>query len=50
MSLKIYFTASTSYNGEYKNNYKKIIAEIKKNGAELVSGKQIIYEKLSERG
>jgi dTMP kinase len=49
MSLKIYFTASTSYNGEYKNNYKKIIAEIKKNGAELVSGKQIIYEKLLEK-
>ncbi len=44
--IKVYFTTSTSYNGQYKENYKKIIKEIKNNGVILTSGQQIINEKL----
>lgn len=44
--LKVYFTASTSFNGEFKNNYRKIIREIKKNKVQLISGEQIISDKL----
>ncbi len=46
MKVKAYFTASTSYDGEYRKNYKKIIEFIKKNGTKLVSGEQIISENL----
>jgi dTMP kinase len=44
--LKVYFTASTSFNGEFKNNYRKIIKEIQKNKVQLISGEQIISETL----
>lgn len=44
--LKIYFTASTFHNGEYKEFYKKIIKEIKNYNCQLTSGNQIINEKL----
>jgi dTMP kinase len=44
--LKVYFTASTSFNGEFKNNYRKIIREIKKNKVKLISGEQIVSDKL----
>jgi len=44
--LKVYFTASTSFNGEFKNNYRKIIREIKKNKVQLISGEQIVSDKL----
>ena len=44
--LKVYFTASTSINGELKPNYQAIIDEIQKNNCELVSGQQIINSKL----
>ena len=40
--LKIYFTASTSYNGEYKQKYREIINYIEQQRAEITSGKQII--------
>ena len=46
MNLKIYFTASTSFDGEYRNNYLKIIDTITKSGAKLTSGKQIISENI----
>ncbi len=47
--LKVYFTASTSFDGELKKNYRKIIREIKKNRVQLISGEQIISKKLLER-
>lgn len=46
MNLKIYFTASTSYDGEYRNNYKKIINTIVESETRLTSGKQIISEEI----
>lgn len=46
MNLKVYFTASTSFDGEYKENYKKIVEEIEKNKANLISGEQIISQNL----
>ncbi|GAB4219605.1 MAG: hypothetical protein Fur009_6540 [Candidatus Microgenomates bacterium] len=46
--LKVYFTASTSFNGEYKDNYKKIILLLKKHWLILTSGEQIINQKLLE--
>ena len=44
--LKVYFTASTTHDGEFRNTYKKIVALIEKQGIELVSGKQIIDPRL----
>jgi dTMP kinase len=44
--LKVYFTASTSFNGEFKNNYRKIIREIQKNKVQLISGEQIVSDTL----
>lgn len=46
--LKAYFTASTSFDDEFKKNYRKIISEIKKNHVQLISGEQIISKKLLE--
>lgn len=44
--IKVYFTASTSFNGKYKENYKKIIFFLKKHRLFITSGEQIIKEKL----
>lgn len=46
--MKIYFTAPTSYDGELKTQYAKIIDYIESKGYTLTSGKQIVdVEKLS---
>lgn len=47
--LKVYFTASTSANGEFSNQYKKIISMIKRLGCLLTSGEQIVQKNLLER-
>jgi len=47
--LKVYFTASTSFEDNLKNNYKKIITQIKKRRHILLSGEQIINQKLLEK-
>jgi len=44
--LKIYFTASTSFNNELKKECQKIISQIKKRRHQLLSGQQIINPKL----
>jgi len=49
MNLKAYFTASTSFDGEYIKNYKKIIAEIEKNNIKILSGKQITSKGLLKK-
>lgn len=40
--LKVYFTASTSYNGEQIPSYKEIMALLEKNQVTIISGKQIV--------
>jgi len=47
--LKVYFTATTSFNGELKKNYQHIITQIKKRRHLLLSGEQIINPKLLEK-
>ena len=47
--LKVYFTASTSFDGELKKNYQQIITQIKKRRHLLLSGEQIINKKLLEK-
>jgi len=47
--LKIYFTASTSFDGKLKKNYQQIITQIKKRRHLLLSGEQIINKKLLEK-
>lgn len=47
--IKVYFTASTSFNGQFLKNYQKIIKEIEKNKVKLVSGKQIVFKTLLEK-
>lgn len=44
--LKVYFTASTSFNGQFLKNYRLIIKEIERNKVKLISGKQIIFRTL----
>ncbi len=44
--MKIYFTASTTSDGKYKEQYKNIISTIKSLGHALVSGEQIVHEDL----
>lgn len=46
--MKIYFTASTTYDGKLKNNYKKIFSLLRKYGA-MLSGQQIIDDKLLKK-
>ncbi|GIW64941.1 MAG: hypothetical protein KatS3mg092_0874 [Patescibacteria group bacterium] len=46
--LKVYFTASTFFNGQFKENYKKIIQLLKKHWLILTSGEQIVNQKLLE--
>ncbi len=40
--IKVYFTASTSFNGQLRENYKKIINLLKKEKIQLLSGDQIV--------
>ena len=47
--LKIYFTASTSFDGKLKEEYQKIITQIKKRRHLLLSGEQIINPKLLKK-
>jgi dTMP kinase len=47
--LKIYFTASTSFDGEFKKNYHRLISFIKKVGGKLTSGEQIVKDSLLTR-
>ena len=44
--LKVYFTASTSYDGEFHDQYKKILELLKKFKTQLLSGEQIISNEL----
>lgn len=44
--LKIYFTASTSHNGELIPYYKKILDLIKKQSVKVISGQQVADKKL----
>jgi len=44
--IKVYFTASTSHNGDYKKNYQEIINLLKKHRLTITSGEQIINKKL----
>src|SRR3990167_1798208 len=47
--IKVYFTASTSFDGEFRSYYKKIVQFIEKNNGVVISGRQIIDEKLLEK-
>lgn len=47
--LKVYFTASTSFAGESRSYYKKIVQFIEKNKGVIISGRQIIDERLLEK-
>lgn len=47
--LKVYFTASTSFNGEFLKNYRRILTEVEKNRVKILSGRQIISKKLLEK-
>ncbi len=47
--MKIYFTASTSVNGELAPSYKQIISHIQQHHAILTSGEQIIKKELLEK-
>src|SRR3990172_5127550 len=47
--LKVYFTASTTHDGEYRSTYREIVVFILKQDVALVSGKQIIDLKLLEQ-
>ncbi len=47
--LKVYFTASTSFNGQFKEYYKKIIKEIKNYNCQLASGNQIVNDNLLKK-
>lgn len=40
--LKVYFTASTSHNGELIPYYKKLLEHIKKHKTEILSGNQVV--------
>jgi 2'-deoxynucleoside 5'-phosphate N-hydrolase len=44
--LKVYFTASTSHNGELISYYKKLLDHIKKHSVEILSGDQVVNKKV----
>lgn len=44
--MKVYFTASTTADGKFQNQYREIIVLVKKLGHQILSGEQIISEKL----
>ncbi len=47
--MKIYFTASTSVNGELSPSYKQIITYIKNHHVALTSGEQIVKKEMLEK-
>ncbi len=47
--INVYFTASTSFDGKYLENYKKIIEYLSQNGCQIVSGQQIVDPNLLKR-
>ncbi len=47
--MKVYFTASTTYNGEFTPRYKKILLLLKQHRLNIISGEQIISKKLLEK-
>lgn len=47
--MKIYFTASTSFDGKFKEQYKSIIAFIKEIGHSIISGEQVVTEQLLQK-
>lgn len=47
--MNIYFTASTSNDGTFRDHYKKIITYIKKSGYHLLSGEQTINRQLLKK-
>lgn len=47
--MKVYFTASTSFNGELLPQYKKILNHLKKKRLTILSGEQIINPRLLEK-
>ncbi len=44
--MKIYFTASTTNDGQFQKQYKKIVSLVKKNKNTLLSGEQIVKSEL----
>lgn len=46
--IKVYFTASTTHAGEFRDTFKKILTLIAKQRVEIISGKQITDPKLLE--
>lgn len=47
--INVYFTASTSYDGEYIENYKKIIEYLASQGCNIISGRQIVDQTLRRK-
>lgn len=47
--VNAYFTASTSFDGKYLDNYKKIIKYLEENRCHLISGKQIVDQNLLKK-
>lgn len=47
--LKIYFTASTSFDGEYLKNYRTILNLLKKTNSKILSGEQIVKRSLLKK-
>jgi len=43
--IKVYFTASTSFDGKYRLNYEKILGYLKKTKVSITSGTQIVDQK-----
>ncbi len=44
--MKVYFTAATSFNGEFQNQYNKILSYLREDDIKLLSGTQIVSKKL----
>ena len=47
--IKVYFTASTSFNGQLREIYKKIIRLLKKEKIQLISGDQVVSQDLLKK-
>lgn len=47
--MLVYFTASTTNDGQYKSQYQALLKQIKKLGHEISSGEQIINKELLEK-
>lgn len=42
--MKVFFTASTTFDGDLKENNRRILSELKKKGCKIISGEQIVDE------